>query len=61
MSDRAGLDVRRDDCHVAEVSEGGRKRMDAVRMDAVVVGDQDLCHCGAVGGKPTNYSNEWLQ
>ncbi len=44
VADRARLDVRRDDGDFAEVIECGGKRMDAVRMDAIVVGNQDSGH-----------------
>jgi hypothetical protein len=61
MADCARLGVRRDNSDFSEAFKRSRKRMDAVRVDAIIVRNQDSGHRGTVGGKRTDYNNEWLQ
>jgi hypothetical protein len=61
VPDRARLDVWRDDGDLSKVMQCRSERMDAVRVDAIVVGNQDSGHRGTAGGKRLDYINESLQ
>ena len=44
VADRAGFDVRRDNRDFSEIGESCRQRMDAVRVDAIIIGYEDSGH-----------------
>ena len=44
MTDGAGLDIRRDDGHLAQPPQRIREHVDALGPNAIVVGDQDARH-----------------
>ena len=44
VADGAGFDVRRNDDDLAEPRERARQRVDALRVHAVIVGDENLFH-----------------